>query len=245
MVLLLQECSQVSKRRTIFLSITQARISHFVHHDMVPLAPSKITALCFGARSWLRETEHRHRQVRKAAAVCIQLLHALLHLVQLHCNCARHERRCCRDGGNDLSRDFLNRVAVRRGDSITTLHRGKLELLLGTKIGASSNEINVMIGVIVLLKLHRACLHPFHQSHQRHPLLERTAWRQLTRQLRNNFHRVRGVYVECNKQQTLGSRGAKGGKVICFTTLHVILFCRAHSITCWRSSSAGMPRDVA
>ena len=190
MVLLLQECGQVSKRRTIFLSITQTLISHFVHHDMVPLAPSKITALCFGARSRLREAEHRHRQVRKAAAICIQLLHALLHLVQLHCNCTRHERRCCRDGGNDLSRDFLDRVAVRRGNSITTLHCRMLELLLGTEVGASSNEVNVMIGVIVLLKLHRTCLHPSHQSHQLHTLLEGSAWREFFALALNCLRRV-------------------------------------------------------
>ena len=72
------------------------------------------------ARAGLREAEHRHRQVREAAAIVLQTLHARLDLVQLQRDGARHEGGGRRDGGNDLARDLLDGVAIGGGDAVTT-----------------------------------------------------------------------------------------------------------------------------
>ena len=119
-VVLLKERVQVRKRGAVILHLTHSRLLHLVHHNVVPLTPREVSALCHTARAGLRETEHRHRQVREAATVVLQPLHARLDLVQLQRDGARHEGGGRRDGGNDLARDLLDRVAIDRSDAVTT-----------------------------------------------------------------------------------------------------------------------------
>lgn len=119
-VVLLKERIQVRKRGAVALRLTRSRLLHLAHHDVVPLAPREVTALRHTARPGLREAEHRHRQVREAAAVILQTLHARLDLVQLQRDGARHEGGGGRDGGNDLARDLLDGVAIGGGDAVTT-----------------------------------------------------------------------------------------------------------------------------
>ena len=100
--------------------VSDRRHHALADHNVVPLAPVVSEAVIGSARAGLREAEHRHRQVREAAAIVLQTLHARLDLVQLQRDGARHEGGGGRDGGNDLARDLLDGVAIDRGDAVTT-----------------------------------------------------------------------------------------------------------------------------
>ena len=67
----------------------------------------------------------------------------------------RHKSGSGGDGGNDLSRDFLDCVAVGGGDAITSYYSLGLNLLFSTEISASSDEIDVVVGIIVLFEFSR------------------------------------------------------------------------------------------
>ena len=64
-------------------------------------------------------------------------------LVELKTNETGDKRRRRRNSGNDLTRDLLRRVAVGGGDAV--VHR--------TQVGRGSDEIDMIVRIIVLLEL--------------------------------------------------------------------------------------------
>ena len=64
-------------------------------------------------------------------------------LVQLKAYKSGHECGGGGNSGNDLARNMLRCVAIGIGDAVVG----------STKIGASSNEVNVMVRVIILFKV--------------------------------------------------------------------------------------------
>ena len=66
-----------------------------------------------------------------------------MYLVQLKADQADDERCSGRDSGNDLARDLLGRMPVSGVDAV--VHRAQVR--------RSSDEVDVVVGVIILLEL--------------------------------------------------------------------------------------------
>ena len=66
-------------------------------------------------------------------------------LVEFQAHQTRDEGSCGGDGRNDLAGNLLRRVAVGGGDAV--VHR--------TQVGRGSDEIDMMVRIIVLLELNR------------------------------------------------------------------------------------------
>ena len=67
------------------------------------------------------------------------------HLVQLKADKTGNKRRRSRNGGDDLARNLLGRVPVSRRDAVVQR----------TEVGRRSDEVDVVVRIIVLLELDR------------------------------------------------------------------------------------------
>ena len=93
----------------------------------------------------LRDLDCRQGQIDEAVLelsdVC-ETLHVLEDLVADH---AGDESGCGRDGGNDLACDHLGLVSVTLANLVVA----------GSQVGTGIDEVNVVVGVIVLLEIGR------------------------------------------------------------------------------------------
>lgn len=67
------------------------------------------------------------------------------HLVEFQANQTSHKRCSRGDGGDNLPSDLFGSVAIGYGNAV--IHCAKVR--------GGSNEVNVMVGVIILLKVYR------------------------------------------------------------------------------------------
>ena len=129
----------------------------------VPERPLRFIILVLGSGDRLRESEERQCQVHEAILVVLQLVLAINYLntsqmsshgcfniqrtdlvkFQAHETCDERCRR--RNGRNDLASNLLGGVTV--GDRDIVIHR--------PQVSSSSDEINVVVCIIILLKLNR------------------------------------------------------------------------------------------
>ncbi|CAF3535359.1 unnamed protein product [Fusarium graminearum] len=98
-----------------------------------------------GTGDWLTETKEGQCQVDETILVLLKIILAINDLVQLQNNQASHQRSGCGNGRNDLASNELGLV------SISWLNL----VVLGPQVAASSDEIDVMVRVIVLLEIDR------------------------------------------------------------------------------------------
>ena len=108
-----------------------------------------------GARTRLGEAEHGHGEVGEAAAVFLNSIQSTLDLEEFQGDGTGDKGGGGGDGGNDLSRDFLDCVAVGGGDAITSHYCIELNVLFSTEVGAGSDEVNVVVRIIVLFEFSR------------------------------------------------------------------------------------------
>lgn len=106
-----------------------------------------ILALVRGFRACNRFAEAKERQckVDEAVLVLLNVGLSINNLVKLEDNQSSHKGCSCSNCRNNLSCNELGLVSVSKFNLI----------VLGTQVAGSSDEGNVMIGVIVLLKLNR------------------------------------------------------------------------------------------
>ena len=93
----------------------------------------------------LAEAEEGQREVDEAVSVVLKLRPAVDDLVKLEDDETRHQRGGRGDGGDNLSGDELGLVPVRLLDLV----------VLGAEVTAGSDEIDMVVRIIVLLELDR------------------------------------------------------------------------------------------
>lgn len=106
-----------------------------------------IRALVFnlGTSNGLAESKEWQSQVDEAVLVLLNIILAVNDLVEFQNNQASNEGRCRGDGGDDLARNKLGLVSVSRLNLV----------VLGPQVTAGSDEVNVVVGVVVLFELDR------------------------------------------------------------------------------------------
>lgn len=98
-----------------------------------------------GTSNGLAESKEWQSQVDEAVLVLLDIILAVNDLVELKDNQARNEGRCRGDGGDDLARDKLGLVSVSRLDLV----------VLRSQVAAGSDEVNVVVGVVILFEFDR------------------------------------------------------------------------------------------
>ncbi len=115
-------------------------IPQLIHRDL-DAALADVIALWTGNR--LAEPKERQRQIHKSVLVLLQVRPAVDQLVKLQVDEAGDQRRRGGNGRDDLPGDELGAVAVGRGDLV----------VLGAEVAGRGDEVNVVVGIVVLFKL--------------------------------------------------------------------------------------------
>ena len=98
-----------------------------------------------GTGNWFTETKERQCKVDETILVLLKIILAVDNLVELKHNQAGNQRSGRGNSGNDLSSDELGLVSISGLDLV----------VFGSQVTASSDEINVMVRVIILLEVNR------------------------------------------------------------------------------------------
>ena len=110
----------------------------------VPKRPLHTTVLALLRGDRLREPEERQSEIDETVLVVFELVLAVDDLVKLQAHQTSDQSGGRSDSRDDLTRDLLRRVTIRRVD--TVVHR--------PQIRRGRNEVNMMVRVVVLLELH-------------------------------------------------------------------------------------------
>ena len=98
-----------------------------------------------GASDGLTEAKEWQCKIDEAILVLLNVGLAVQDLVQLKVDQTSHERRCRRDGRDDLASNELGLVAVSLLDLV----------VLRAEVAGRRDEVDVVVGIIILLKLDR------------------------------------------------------------------------------------------
>lgn len=113
--------------------------------EAVPERPLGLVVLLLGGRDGLREAEEGEGEVDEAVLVLLNVVLTVDDLVELEADKADSESG---GGGNcrdNLASNELGLVAVRLGDLVVA----------STEVGRGGDEVDVVVGVVVLLKVAR------------------------------------------------------------------------------------------
>ena len=137
LVLVLEEIHELLQRHLGPVSLATVDL------ESVPEGPLGLVILLFLGQQRLRERKEWERKVGKSVLVFLRVGVTLHKLVQLEADEAGHEAGGGSDGGDDAARDALGLEPVRGGDGVVG----------GAQVGARHDEVDVAIGVVVLLEL--------------------------------------------------------------------------------------------